>query len=237
MYEAQGALVTLFLLLFKLFQVVGDGTVNCTVEIQVQRGLQYESKPGDSLSIECPVKYCTEKPVINWCLIEGMWCLLVKDGPTRHTAWREGNVAVLNFMPIHQSDSGLYRCRATLASLSSESHVISIIVKETTDFIPVTHESQALPGNLAEHVGFSLLLHYLLTGGTISCVIIVTILYCTLQHRVRQLSRRVASASVLTKTGNNMTLNTMAAPDNPSVYASGMSGVSDDNQSDDIYEN
>ncbi|KAH1186747.1 uncharacterized protein LOC123353517 [Mauremys mutica] len=342
MYEAQGALVTLFLLLFKLFQVVGDGTVNCTVELQVRRGLQYESKPGDSLSIECPVKYCTEKPAINWCLIEGMSCLLVKDGPTRHTAWREGNVAVLNFMPIHQSDSGLYHCRATLDSLSSQSHSISVIVRETTDFIPVTHESQALPGNLAdnvmvslvtgyravlscsnmslvnlisvvwkirlrdgaccllayradlnktvrtncsermdwaarpdhdpalqihpvrlsdegnymceivnrdgglhrnytlsvlEHVGFSLLLHYLLTGGAISCVIIVTILYCTLQHRVLQLSRQVPSASVLTKTGNNMSLNTMAAPDNPNVYASGMSGVSHDNQSDDIYEN
>ncbi|EMP34796.1 hypothetical protein UY3_08047 [Chelonia mydas] len=37
--------------------------------------------------------------------------------------------------------------------------------------------------NNLKHEGFSLLLHYLLTGSTISCVIIVTILYCTLQHR------------------------------------------------------
>ncbi|TFK07791.1 VPS10 domain-containing receptor SorCS3-like [Platysternon megacephalum] len=322
--------------------LTGDVTVNCTVEVQVWRGLQYESKPGDSLSIECPVKYCTEKPAIHWCLIQGMRCLFLKDGPTRHTAWREGNVSVLNFMPIHQSNSGLYRCIATLGSLSTQSHAISVIVRETTDFIPVTHEPQALPCNLAdnvvvslvtgyravlscsnmslvnlisvvwkirlrdgaccllaykadlnktvrtncsermdwaarpdhhpalqihpvrlsdegnymceivnrdgslhrnytlsvlEQVGFSLLLHYLLTGGAISCVIIVTILYCTLQHRVLQLSRQVASASVLTKTGNNTSLNTMAAPDNPNVHASGMSGVSHDNQSEDIYEN
>ncbi|XP_039397309.1 cell surface glycoprotein CD200 receptor 1-like isoform X2 [Mauremys reevesii] len=251
-----------------------------------------------------------------------MRCLLVKDGPTRHTAWREGNVAVLNFMPIHQSDSGRYRCRITLGSLSSESYSISVIVRDNVMVSLVTgyravlscsnmslvnlisvvwkirlrdgaccllayradlnktvrtncsermdwaarpdhdpalqihpvrlsdkgnymceivnrdrslHRNYTL--NVLEHAGFSLLLHYLLTGGAISCVIIVTILYCTLQLRVLQLSRQVASASVLTKTGNNMSLNTMAAPDNPSVYASGMSGVSHDNQSDDIYEN
>ncbi|XP_034625438.1 uncharacterized protein LOC117876924 [Trachemys scripta elegans] len=288
MYEAQAALVTLLLLLFKLFQVVGDVTVNCTVELQVRRGLQYESKPGDPLSIECPVKYCTEKPAIHWCFIQGTSCLLLKDGPTRYTVWREENVAVLNFMPIHQRNSGWYRCSITLGNLRYQSHAISVIVRETTDFIPVACEPQALPGNLAdnvmvslvtgyravlscsnmslvnlisvvwkirlrdgaccllayradlnktvrtncsermdwaarpdhdpalqihpvrladegnymceivnrdgslhrnytlsvlEHVGFSLLLHYLLTGGAISCVIIVTILYCTLRHR------------------------------------------------------
>nr|XP_048691567.1 uncharacterized protein LOC125630109 [Caretta caretta] len=289
MYETQAALVTLLpLLLFKLFQVVGDVTVNCTVEVQVPRNYQYQGKPGDSLSIECPVKYCTEKPAIKWCLMQGMKCLLLKDGPTRRSVWREGNVAVLNFMSIQQSNSGLYRCRAVVGSLSHESHAIRVIVRETTDFIPMTREPQVLPGNLAdnvvvssvtgyravlscsnmslvnlisavwkirlrdgaccllayradlnktvrtncsermdwaarpdhdptlqihpvrlsdegyymceianidgslhqnytlsvlEHEGFSFLLHYLLTGSTISCVIIVTILYCTLQHR------------------------------------------------------
>ncbi|CAM4419474.1 unnamed protein product [Lepidochelys olivacea] len=265
-----------------------DVTVNCMVEVQVPRNYQYQGKPGDSLSIECPVKYCTEKPAIKWCLIQGMKCLLLKDGPTRRSVWREGNVAVLNFMSIQQSNSGLYRCRAVVGSLSHESHAIRVIVRETTDFIPMTCEPQVLPGNLAdnvvlssvtgyravlscsnmslvnlisavwkirlrdgaccllayradlnktvrtncsermdwaarpdhdptlqihpvrlsdegyymceianidgslhqnytlsvlEHEGFSLLLHYLLTGSIISCVIIVTILYCTLQHR------------------------------------------------------
>ncbi|XP_043394342.1 cell surface glycoprotein CD200 receptor 1-A-like [Chelonia mydas] len=153
MYETQAALVTLLpLLLFKLFQVVGDVTVNCTVEVQVPRNCQYQSKPGDSLSIECPVKYCTEKPAIKWCLIQGMRCLLLKDGPTRCSVWREGNVAVLNFMSIHQSNSGLYRCRAVVGSLSHESHAIRVIVRETTDFIPMSREPQVLPGNLADNV-------------------------------------------------------------------------------------
>ncbi|CAM4421562.1 unnamed protein product [Caretta caretta] len=153
MYETQAALVTLLpLLLFKLFQVVGDVTVNCTVEVQVPRNYQYQGKPGDSLSIECPVKYCTEKPAIKWCLIQEMKCLLLKDGPTRRSVWREGNVAVLNFMSIQQSNSGLYRCRAVVGSLSHESHAIRVIVRETTDFIPMTREPQVLPGNLADNV-------------------------------------------------------------------------------------
>ncbi|XP_074974279.1 B- and T-lymphocyte attenuator isoform X3 [Caretta caretta] len=117
-------------------QVYGDVTVNCTVELLVTRGYRYPRKPGDSLNIECPVKYCTEKPAMNWCKIQETHCSLLKDGPTRHTAWKDGNVFVLNFVPVHKNDSGLYRCQATVGSLRSESHAVEVLVQEVTTNAP-----------------------------------------------------------------------------------------------------
>uniref|UniRef100_A0A8C8RBI7 Ig-like domain-containing protein n=1 Tax=Pelusios castaneus TaxID=367368 RepID=A0A8C8RBI7_9SAUR len=190
---------------------------SCTVELQVPRGSQYHVKPGDSLSIKCPVKCCTEKPVVNWCKIEEESCLLLKDGLTRHTTWLEECVFLLNFVAIHPNDSGQYRCLAAVGNLLAQSHAVSITVKE--------------------RVGFSLLLHYLLAGSTISFGILVTILYCTLQHRVTLLSGEVASTSVLTKTGNNLYINPRVMPDDPNEHSSGMLGVSCDDWSEEIYEN
>ncbi|XP_074839609.1 B- and T-lymphocyte attenuator [Carettochelys insculpta] len=111
-------------------QATGDVTANCTVELQITRGFQYRSEPGGTLSIHCPVKYCTEKPHMNWCKIEGQDCLFLKDEPTRNAAWMEENVFVLKFLSIHQNDSGFYRCRAIVGRLSSESHVVKVDVQE-----------------------------------------------------------------------------------------------------------
>ncbi|XP_043366253.1 B- and T-lymphocyte attenuator isoform X3 [Dermochelys coriacea] len=119
----------------------GDVIENCTVELLVTRGYRYPGKPGDFLSIECPVKYCTGKPAMNWCKIQDMYCLLLKDGPTRQTAWKEGNVFVLNFVPVHKNDSGLYRCQATVGSLSSESHSVEVLVQEVTTNAPTNPQS------------------------------------------------------------------------------------------------
>ncbi|XP_027675835.2 B- and T-lymphocyte attenuator isoform X2 [Chelonia mydas] len=127
-------------------QVYGDMTVNCTVELLVTRGYRYPGKPGDSLSIECPVKYCTEKPAMNWCKIQEMHCSLLKDGPTRHTAWKDGNVFVLNFVPVHKNHSGLYRCQATVGSLRSESHAVEVLVQEVTTNAPTNPLSKQFAG-------------------------------------------------------------------------------------------
>ncbi|XP_008164308.2 B- and T-lymphocyte attenuator isoform X3 [Chrysemys picta bellii] len=124
--------ILLVVLSLDVCQVYGDVTVNCTVELHVTRGKQYQGKPGDFLSIECPVEYCTEKPAMNWCKIEGKDCLLLKDESNMHTAWKQEKVFVLNFVPVHQNNSGFYRCQATVGSLNSQSHAVVVRVQEVT---------------------------------------------------------------------------------------------------------
>ncbi|XP_039379924.1 B- and T-lymphocyte attenuator isoform X3 [Mauremys reevesii] len=133
--------ILLVVLSLDICQVYGNVTGNCTIEIQVRRGYRYDGTPGDSLSIECPVKYCTEKPAMNWCKIEGMSCFLLKNESNMHSGWGEGQVFVLNFVPVHQNNSGSYRCRAAVGSLSSQSHSIAVHVQEVTTNAPTTPPS------------------------------------------------------------------------------------------------
>ncbi|XP_039379914.1 B- and T-lymphocyte attenuator isoform X2 [Mauremys reevesii] len=135
--------ILLVVLSLDICQVYGNVTGNCTIEIQVRRGYRYDGTPGDSLSIECPVKYCTEKPAMNWCKIEGMSCFLLKNESNMHSGWGEGQVFVLNFVPVHQNNSGSYRCRAAVGSLSSQSHSIAVHVQEVTTNAPTTPPSSA----------------------------------------------------------------------------------------------
>uniref|UniRef100_K7GIK6 B and T lymphocyte associated n=1 Tax=Pelodiscus sinensis TaxID=13735 RepID=K7GIK6_PELSI len=104
----------------------------CTTELQVIRGYKFQSKSGDSLTITCPVKYCTEKPTMTWCKIKGQECLRLNDGPTKNATWIQQNVFSLKFTLIHQNDSGLYRCRATVGGVSSESHAVVVIVSDSS---------------------------------------------------------------------------------------------------------
>ncbi|TFK07810.1 MORN repeat-containing protein 4 [Platysternon megacephalum] len=138
--------ILLVVLSLDICQVYGDVTVNCTVELHVTRGYKYWGKPGDSLSIGCPVKYCTEEPAMNWCKIEGLNCLHLENVPTRHAAWEEGKVFVLNFVSVHQNNSGFYRCQATLGSLSSQSHSVEVIVQEVTTNASINPPSKEFAG-------------------------------------------------------------------------------------------
>ncbi|XP_034647066.1 B- and T-lymphocyte attenuator isoform X1 [Trachemys scripta elegans] len=138
--------ILLVVLSLDVCQVYGDVTVNCTVELHVTRGKQYQGKPGDFLSIECPVEYCTEKPAMNWCKIEEKGCLLLKDESNMHTAWKQEKVFVLNFVPVHQNNSGFYRCQATVGSLNSQSHAVVVHVQEVTTNAPTNPPSKEFAG-------------------------------------------------------------------------------------------
>ncbi|KAM7181920.1 B- and T-lymphocyte attenuator isoform 2-T2 [Macrochelys suwanniensis] len=143
--RANRIVLHILLLVLSLDNCQGYGvvTVNCTVELKVTRGQKYEGKPGDFLSIECPVKYCTEKPAMNWCKMDGKDFSLLKDESNMKRAWKDSNVFVLNFEPIHKNDSGLYRCQATVGSLTSQSHAIEVLVQEVTTNAPTNPPTSA----------------------------------------------------------------------------------------------
>ncbi|XP_064378269.1 B- and T-lymphocyte attenuator isoform X3 [Dromaius novaehollandiae] len=105
----------------------GFDATDCPAEIQVKRNSQYKSYLGNSLIIHCPVHYCKERPVMQWCKIEGNECVLLKESKVE---WKTNKKFILEFFSIHHNDSGTYRCRATVGTLSSESHGIRVIVEE-----------------------------------------------------------------------------------------------------------
>ncbi|NXK05407.1 BTLA protein, partial [Herpetotheres cachinnans] len=103
----------------------GFDATDCPVEIQVKRHSQYKINVGNPLIIACPVHYCKQQPDMQWCKIEVATCVQLKEAKTK---W-ESNVFTLEIFSVHQNDSGVYRCRATVDNLSSESHGIRVTVE------------------------------------------------------------------------------------------------------------
>ncbi|KAM6419109.1 B- and T-lymphocyte attenuator isoform 2-T2 [Pluvialis apricaria] len=133
--------ILLYILLIVLaqsnYQVYGFNATNCLVEIQVKRHAQYKINVGNCLIIHCPVHYCEKKPVMQWCKMEVDTCVLLKEGKAE---WMS-NVFTLEFLSVHQNDSGCYRCKAIEDELSVVSHGIEVIVEDTTSISEESQES------------------------------------------------------------------------------------------------
>lgn len=90
---------------------------------------------GSSFELECPVKYCTKKPHVTWCKLEGKNCLLLGYKLLGYMNWKENesiSIFVLHFNHILARDTGSYRCSASFTSGVIESH--SIIINVTGEF-------------------------------------------------------------------------------------------------------
>ncbi|XP_075764785.1 B- and T-lymphocyte attenuator isoform X1 [Pelodiscus sinensis] len=203
--QANRTVLHILLLVLSLGNCKGDEhvTTNCTTELQVIRGYKFQSKSGDSLTITCPVKYCTEKPTMTWCKIKGQECLRLNDGPTKNATWIQQNVFSLKFTLIHQNDSGLYRCRATVGGVSSESHAVVVIVSEvatdaptnppTKDFSATTNVTGD-PQRREDHNKKWIIYILSSLGGLCLFILICLCLFCCLRrHQVKPKTTLVTS--------------------------------------------
>ncbi|XP_059576498.1 B- and T-lymphocyte attenuator [Alligator mississippiensis] len=118
--------IFLMVLLLSNHQVHG---VTCSVEVMIKRQSRYTGKSGQVATIECPVKYCHEKPSMSWCKVEGNDCLPLQTRET-YTKWTEDTIFVLTFSSVHRNDSGLYRCQAISGNISSVSHSVNVTILE-----------------------------------------------------------------------------------------------------------
>ncbi|XP_035396485.2 B- and T-lymphocyte attenuator [Cygnus atratus] len=142
------------------YQVYGFDASDCPVEIQVQRNSEYIANIGNSLIIYCPVRYCKERPFIQWCKIEAHGCVLLDDSKAE---WNS-TVFTLKFFAIHQNDSGMYRCQAAMGNFLSKSNEIKVIVEEKSENIittssenttSISEESQEPGKNKILHIIYS----------------------------------------------------------------------------------
>lgn len=77
------------------------------------------------------MKYCSNRPTVIWCKIEGKSCLSLGYKLQGYTTWNEKentSVFILHFSHILPGDTGSYRCSANFSSGLVESHSVTINV-------------------------------------------------------------------------------------------------------------
>ncbi|KAF0877274.1 ATG3 enzyme, partial [Crocuta crocuta] len=112
-----------------------SGERTCKEQLYVKRYSSHTVPAGSSFELECPVKYCTKKPHVTWCKLEGKNCLLLGYKLLGYMNWKENesiSIFVLHFNRILARDTGSYRCSASFASGVIESHSIIINVTDAT---------------------------------------------------------------------------------------------------------
>ncbi|XP_003797742.1 B- and T-lymphocyte attenuator isoform X2 [Otolemur garnettii] len=110
------------------------GEESCEVQLYIKRQSLHFVSVGKSFQLECPVKYCNDRPNVTWCKLKGTNCSDFGDR-FQHTSWEEKkniSVFILHFEPVLPSDNGSYRCFVNLSSklITSHSTAINVIGKQ-----------------------------------------------------------------------------------------------------------
>nr|XP_060626608.1 B- and T-lymphocyte attenuator [Anolis sagrei ordinatus] len=110
----------------------GNEADNCSTDVTVKRETKISIKSGDSVTIECPVKYCQKQPKMNWYKYNARLqdFSILHTGQNHNESWISENIFVLKFPSINISDSGLYRCEAILDMNTIAGHAIEVTVQD-----------------------------------------------------------------------------------------------------------
>ncbi|XP_070643897.1 B- and T-lymphocyte attenuator isoform X4 [Bos indicus] len=112
-----------------------NGDKSCDIQLYIKKYSMYVVSSGDPFELECPMKYCADRPTVSWCKLEGNNCLHLGDRLQGSMGWEERkliSVFILHFNQVLASDSGSYRCFVNSSSGFIESHSITINVTERT---------------------------------------------------------------------------------------------------------
>ncbi|XP_008105958.1 B- and T-lymphocyte attenuator isoform X3 [Anolis carolinensis] len=122
-----------FLLMLIVYKpcLYGNEAENCSIDVTIKRETKISSISGDSVTIECPVKYCHKQPKVNWLKYNARLqdFFILHTGQNHNESWINGNIFVLKFPYINRNDSGLYRCEATLEGNTTAGHAIEVVVQ------------------------------------------------------------------------------------------------------------
>ncbi|ELW59991.1 B- and T-lymphocyte attenuator [Tupaia chinensis] len=174
---------TLFWVLFLMPYLCvwsSHGEESCKVQLYLKRQ-SLNASLGNPFSLECPVNYCTDRPNVTWCKLNGTHCLTLQ----RPVSWKEeknSSALILHFEAVVPSDNGSYRCSANVQPEKIESHWVTIYVLASTD-IPDTIDASE-PPSTKERADRTWLLYSLpLLGGLPVLIITCFCLFCCLRSR------------------------------------------------------
>ncbi|KAJ1070728.1 hypothetical protein K5549_003707 [Capra hircus] len=177
-----------------------NGDKSCDIRLYIKKYSMYVVSSGDPFELECPMKYCANRPAVTWCKLEGNNCLHLGDRLQGSMGWEERkliSVFILHFNQVLASDSGSYRCFVNSSSGFIESHSVTINVTERTQnnsehpLIILTNISDtknaSRPLSKEEMVDRQWILYSLLPLGALPLLITCFYLFCCLRrHRGRQ---------------------------------------------------
>ncbi|KAM9089915.1 LOW QUALITY PROTEIN: B- and T-lymphocyte attenuator [Megaptera novaeangliae] len=109
-----------------------SGDESC--DIHFKRYSIYVVSSGDPFELECPVKYCSNRPTVTWCKAKGN-CLHLGDRLQGFMGWEERKSIsgfILHFNQVLASDNASYRCSVNSSPGLIESHSVTINVTEWT---------------------------------------------------------------------------------------------------------
>ncbi|XP_059247959.1 B- and T-lymphocyte attenuator isoform X1 [Mustela nigripes] len=195
-----GKLCLVFVLIPHLSIWSINGEKSCKEQLHVKRHSIYTVSAGKSFDLKCPVKYCTNRPDVIWCKLEGKSCLSFRNKHHTYTSWdKKENISafILHFNRVLPDDNGSYRCSANLSSGLVESHSITINVTEWTrnnseyPLITSTHISDTTsasgPPSAQVTDERQWMLYSLLPLGALILLIICFYLFCCLRrHQAEQ---------------------------------------------------
>ncbi|XP_053421240.1 B- and T-lymphocyte attenuator [Nycticebus coucang] len=169
------------------------GEESCDVQLYIKRQSIHFVSVGKSFKLECPVKYCNDRPNVTWCKLKGTNCSDFGDR-FQHTSWEEKkniSVFVLHFESVLPSDNGSYRCFVNLSSKLITSHATAINVIEeiqSNSELPLIHSSSASGRPSEEEMENRPWLFYslLALGGLLLLITCSCLLFCLRRHQGKQ---------------------------------------------------
>ncbi|XP_076159550.1 B- and T-lymphocyte attenuator isoform X2 [Alosa pseudoharengus] len=162
----------LLILSASLFSTHGqDRNESCSIKVLLKRNSKTEALSTESLKINCPVKYCDEKPAIRWCKLKNNTneCSPLSDTDLMKTQWSDTNekagISSIYFKRIAMNDSGFYRCLCEDTSERCTSHSVNVIVNDASNHQTTDKSEWFWPA-------------IYISSGITSVIIIITVLTC-----------------------------------------------------------
>lgn len=170
-----------------------NGEKSCNEQLYVKRYSIYTVSAGNSFDLKCPVKYCTNRPNVIWCKLEGKSCLSLGYKLQGYTSWNENeniSVFILHFNHMLPGDTGSYRCSANFSSGLVESHSVTINVTEWTrnnsEYPLINTTSASGPPSTEVTDDRQWMLYSLLPLGALLLLITCFYLFCCLRRHQEQ---------------------------------------------------
>ncbi|XP_075449682.1 B- and T-lymphocyte attenuator isoform X2 [Ascaphus truei] len=125
------------------------GNESCSITIHIPRNSHSNASVGDSLTLRCPIRFCSEKlPNVTWDKLAGEQYEPLKEGLKTSSEWTElqqNNVVhLLTFVSVQVNDTGFYRCSAADLATQSVAHAINVSISERIEYVSDMDENTTI---------------------------------------------------------------------------------------------
>ncbi|XP_063298329.1 B- and T-lymphocyte attenuator-like isoform X2 [Pelobates fuscus] len=154
----------------------------CVNGIDIHRHTQYNLSIGETFSLKCPVRFCSEgAPNMTWCKHNGGSCQPIDTDSRISFEWTEYRahyaVYLLKFQSINLTDSGFYGCSAKYKDQQTVGHLVRInIAAGNTTYLTTSTTGEIMTSDVIKYTVSSL-------GALCMLIIILSLLIYCMQRK------------------------------------------------------